>query len=61
MKDGISWKFNIIATNLFDVEHIEYPVWDATNEYINTTQKERYLNRNALNDRKVIATLQVKF
>ena len=63
-------ELRLLASNLFDEEHIEYPIWDGRPAYFgwdtpeeNYTESEKreYENRNALNDRRIVVGLTVRF
>ncbi len=60
-------QFAITGFNIFDTEHLEYPIWDGGKAYFglydddakNWSEEERnqYENRNALHDRKILIRL----
>lgn len=59
---GGTLELSLTVLNLLDDKHIEYPVSDGSNSYFgrgstpyNEDQRRAYENRNALNDRRVLA------
>ena len=65
---GGTLEFGLTVLNAFDNKHIEYPVSDGSNSYFgrgstpyNADQRQAYENRNALNDRRVLADVTWRF
>lgn len=64
-------EFGLTVLNVFDKKHMEYPVSDGSRNYfganpnpaLNLTddQKRAYENRNALNDRRILADVKWRF
>ena len=59
-------QFAVTGFNIFDQEHLEYPIWDGNKRYFglytgdetsrnySTEEKNQYENRNALHNRKIL-------
>ena len=65
---GGAIEFGLTVLNLLDKRHIEYPVSDGSNSYFgfgstpyNEDQRSAYENRNALIDRRVLASASWRF
>lgn len=62
-------QFAITGFNIFDKEHLEFPIWDGTKKYLGVyddpsknwseEKKREYINRNALHDRKIIGRISL--
>lgn len=64
-------ELGLTGLNVFDRSHMEFPIWDGNPAYfgfdpdpaksLTDAQKRMYENRNALNDRRVLARLAYRF